>query len=51
MRRERAQLSVACRMVMNAADTVEVAANAYRFSEAQRMMDELLALYPEDQGV
>ena len=30
---------------------VEVAINAYRFSEAQRMVDELLALYPEDQGV
>jgi biofilm PGA synthesis protein PgaA len=29
----------------------EVAINAYRFSDAQRMVDELLALYPEDQGV
>lgn len=30
---------------------VEVAINAYRFADAQRMVDELLALHPEDQGV
>ena len=30
---------------------VETAINAYRFADAQRMVDELLALYPEDQGV
>jgi hypothetical protein len=30
---------------------VEVAITRYRFAEAQRMVDELLALYPENQGV
>ena len=30
---------------------IEVAMANYRFAEAQRMMDELLALYPEDQAV
>lgn len=30
---------------------IEVAMKSYRFAEAQRMMDELLALYPEDQAV
>jgi biofilm PGA synthesis protein PgaA len=30
---------------------IEVAIASYRFSEAQRMLDELLALYPEDQAV
>ena len=30
---------------------VETAINAYRFADAQRMVDELLALYPENQGI
>jgi biofilm PGA synthesis protein PgaA len=30
---------------------IEVAINAYRFTEAQRMLDELRALYPDDQAV
>ena len=30
---------------------VEIAITAYRFAEAQRMLDELLALYPENLGV
>ena len=30
---------------------IEVAIANYRFAEAQRLMDELLALYPEDQAV
>ena len=30
---------------------IEVAINAYRFSEAQRLLDDLLAIYPDDQAV
>jgi biofilm PGA synthesis protein PgaA len=30
---------------------IEVAINAYRFTEAQRMLDDLLAIYPGDQAV
>lgn len=50
---EEAQIaaSLAPRDVGSRIALIEVAANAYRFTEAQRMMDELLALYPEDQGV
>jgi biofilm PGA synthesis protein PgaA len=50
---EEAQIaaSLAPRDVGSRIALIEVATNAYRFSEAQRMMDELLALYPEDHGV
>lgn len=50
---EEAQIaaSLAPRDVGSRIALVEVAINAYRFAEAKRMTDELLALYPEDQAV
>jgi biofilm PGA synthesis protein PgaA len=50
---EEAQIaaSLAPRNVGSRIALIEVAINAYRFNEAQHMVDELLALYPEDQGV
>ena len=43
--------SLAPRDVGSKIALIEVAMANYRFAEAQRMMDELLALYPEDQAV
>ena len=43
--------SLAPRDVGSRIALVETAIDAYRFADAQRMVDELLALYPEDQGV
>ena len=43
--------SLAPRDVGSRIALVETAINAYRFADAQRMVDELLALYPENQGV
>jgi biofilm PGA synthesis protein PgaA len=43
--------SLAPRDVGSRIALVETAISAYRFADAQRMVDELLALYPEDQGV
>jgi biofilm PGA synthesis protein PgaA len=43
--------SLAPRDVGSKIALIEVAMANYRFVEAQRMMDELLALYPEDQAV
>ena len=43
--------SLAPRDVGSKIALIEVAMANYRFAEAQRMMDDLLALYPEDQAV
>ena len=43
--------SLAPRDVGSKIALIEVAMANYRFAEAQRMMDELLVLYPEDQAV
>ena len=50
---EEAQIaaSLAPRDVGSRIALIEVAMNAYRFAEAQRMLDELRALYPEDRAV
>jgi|FEC22Drversion2_1045045.scaffolds.fasta_scaffold00662_22 biofilm PGA synthesis protein PgaA len=50
---EEAQIaaSLAPRDVGSQIALIEVAMSAYRFGEAQRMLDELIALYPEDRAV